>query len=636
LNSELQRELAGTALVFAAVFVAGALLSRGNPEAHCWAAGARFGPIGSCVRATSLALIGPFGAALLPLLPLIAAASVVRRLPAAQLRGLYVFIGGLAPLVSMAVALLAGVGGGIGAVHTRAGYIGALLSVGLAHVAGVVGTWLILLLSLYSLARVALLRAGIRVGNGRRPASRSVPASSVTRSSIAATRVTIEEPEIEVADPEVVVLPSSELLLPALGLTDENMADREATAFRIVGALRHLHLDATVIGHSHGPAVTRYEVEISPSTPVRDTVTLARTLATALRVASVRIAPMAGRVGLGIEVPKASATPVSLRGLIESAEYLDASRQLPVALGRDLGGNPVVADLAKMPHLLIAGASGSGKSVCLGALITSLLYRHSARSLRLLVIDTDEAGLAAYDHIPHLWGGVITDYRAAAGALESAIEEMRARSTLLVAAGARNLQEFNQRVANDRLELSTTSPFLPIDGRRYAGGALPHLVVVIDDLSALLRATDDVAQPLSQLAARARSVGIHIVAVTQRVAPDTMSPALLALFPARVALRVDDVADSAALIERSGAEALVGPGDLLFLPPGRSEPVRLQAPLISAHDTRRIAQWFAEQSGVELPRFEPEPVAQEAISQPPETQSPANASPSNAVRSSAA
>lgn len=602
LHTELQRELAGTALLFCAIFVGGALVSRGNPEAHCWSAGARFGPVGSCFRAASFTLIGPVASILLPLLPILAAAHVVRRVNAAQLRGLYTFIGSLTVLLAMAVALMVGVAGGIAATHDRAGYIGSLAAIGIAHVAGVVGTWLIVLLALYIAARVSLQQAGVRVRRvmaRHRRAALTTPAvapASRPRQTVE-TRIIIDAPEPELPAEEPVALPSAELLVPTLGLSDENAADREATEFRLAGALRHMHLDATITGRTRGPAVTRYEVEISPSTPVRDIVVLTNHLATALRLPAIRIAPIPGRLGLGIEIPNASATPVSLRGLIESDEYRDAARHLPLAVGRDLTGASVVTDLAKMPNLLIAGASGSGKSVCLNGLITSLLYRHSARSLRMLVIDTDDAGLAVYDHLPHLWGSVVTDYRKAAAALEDVLDELRGRCDLLAASGARNIQDFNNRLA---------SPAEP----------MPHIVVVIDDVSDLLRAADNVADPLAELLSRARTAGIHVIGVTRCAAPNVITPTMRALFPARVALRMESAEDSANLIERAGAESLLGAGDLLFLPPGRSEPTRLQAPMVSESDTRRLVHWFAEQSGIVLPEIEAETVTQELVSAP--------------------
>src|SRR5690606_28257808 len=278
----------------------------------------------------------------------------------------------------------------------------------------------------------------------------------------------------------------------------------------------------------------------------------------------------------------------------------------PIALGKDLEGHPVVADLAKMPHLLIAGATGSGKSVCVNTIVTSLVYRHSPRTLRFLMVDPKMVELSVYNALPHLRHKVITDNRDAAAVLKWAVMEMQERYALLAANGCRNLQDFNRRVQShedgEGPALKTPPrPDVAFEDNTYKGGLIPYIVVIIDELADLMMTVQgEVETPLAMLAQKARAIGIHLILATQRPSVNVITGLIKANFPSRIAFRVASQVDSRTILDGVGAEALLGNGDMLFIPPGKSEPSRLQGAYISTEETEKLTHWYENEREREL------------------------------------
>jgi S-DNA-T family DNA segregation ATPase FtsK/SpoIIIE len=301
-----------------------------------------------------------------------------------------------------------------------------------------------------------------------------------------------------------------------------------------------------------------------------------------------------------VEVPNPTPEMVVLREVLESAEFRQMRAALPIALGKDLEGRAVIADLAKMPHLLIAGATGSGKSVCVNTIITSLAYRHTPRTLRFLMVDPKMVELSVYNTLPHLRHKVITDNRDAASVLKWAVMEMQDRYRLLEANACRNLQEFNRRVQQhaDGEGAPLQKPRnleVAFEDRTYAGGVLPYIVVVIDEMADLMMTVQaEVETPIAMLAQKARAIGIHLILATQRPSVNVITGLIKANFPCRIAFRVASQVDSRTIIDGAGAEALLGNGDMLFIPPGKSEPARLQGAYLSSEDTERLLKWYED------------------------------------------
>jgi len=355
--------------------------------------------------------------------------------------------------------------------------------------------------------------------------------------------------------------------------------------------------------------VTQFEVEPARGVKVGKIAALADDLALAMRAPSIRIvAPIPGRGAVGVEVPNPTAHVVTLRELMEAPEWANARATLPIALGRDLEGRPVIADLAKMPHLLIAGATGSGKSVAINTMITSLVYRYSPKDLRLLMIDPKMVELSIYNALPHLRRKVVTDNHDAAGVLKWAVIEMDRRYRLLHANNARNVADFNRKVEDGKplknpeppkLTLSSiaeeepdTPPPEPVD-LVYGEGTLPYIVVIVDELADLMMTVPgEIERPLAMLAQKARAIGIHIILATQRPSVNVITGLIKANFPSRIAFRVASKVDSRTILDQNGAEALLGNGDMLFLPPGKNEPMRLQGAFIGTEESESLTGWY--------------------------------------------
>lgn len=393
-------------------------------------------------------------------------------------------------------------------------------------------------------------------------------------------------------------LPPLDLLTPGPVESRAHM-DRELAELGqvLVDKLRTFNVECELGGRTTGPVVTQYEVVPAPGVKVNRIANLDADLALAMRAQSIRIvAPIPGKGAVGVEIPNPESQTVHLRDILEARPYRRARGSLPIGLGKDLTGNPYVADLAKMPHLLIAGATGSGKSVCVNTIITSLVYRYTPESLRLLMIDPKMVELSAYTDLPHLRHPVVTDPADAASVLKWAVLEMERRYQLLSVNGVRSIAEFNDREKNPEVVLRRVDA----DGDEgdedrwiYDDGPLPFIVVVVDELADLMmQVQSEVEKPLAQLAQKARAIGIHLIVATQRPSVNVITGLIKANFPTRIAFRVASKTDSRTILDMNGAEALLGNGDMLFLPPGQGEPVRLQGAFISTEETDKLLGWY--------------------------------------------
>jgi len=412
--------------------------------------------------------------------------------------------------------------------------------------------------------------------------------------------------------PAGVLLPPIDLLTEPPGASgDVDAVAIEEMGRRLVATLETFRVGAQIIHKTVGPVVTRYELEPGRGVKVGRVSALADDLALAMRAQSLRIvAPIPGKAAIGIEVPNPTPRMVHIRELIDTAEFRRASRVLPVVLGRNLEGEEVVEDLAKMPHLLIAGATGSGKSVCINAIITSLVYAHPPEKLTLLMIDPKMVELSMYEKLPHLGLPVVTSHHKAASVLKWAREEMERRYRLLHANHARNIIDFNKKVEakqplkGPRETLATQAGLqkeLPLDGT-YVGGILPYIVLIVDELADLmLTVQSEIETPLAVLAQKARAIGIHLMLATQRPSVNVITGLIKANFPCRIAFRVSAKVDSRTILDQNGAETLLGNGDMLFLPPGKSEPMRVQGAFISTDETEKLMDWYKAHARAAVP-----------------------------------
>lgn len=358
--------------------------------------------------------------------------------------------------------------------------------------------------------------------------------------------------------------------------------DETENARLLEETLESFGVKARVIQVSRGPAVTRYEVQPAAGVKVSRIVSLADDIALSMAAPGVRIeAPVPGKAVVGIEVPNKEISMVHLRDLLESREFTQATSPLTVALGKDIAGNPVVADLARMPHLLIAGATGSGKSVCLNTLIASILFRARPDQVKFLLIDPKMVELATYNGIPHLVAPVVTDPKKAAVALRWAVREMEHRYALFAGAGVRDIYRFNRwRLANPG-----------------QGPPLPLIVIVIDELADLMMvAPAEVEDAVCRLAQMARAAGIHLVVATQRPSVDVITGLIKANIPSRLSFAVSSQIDSRTILDMGGAEKLLGKGDMLFLPVGAQKPIRVQGAYLADREVENLVAFLRRQA----------------------------------------
>ncbi|PET48712.1 cell division protein FtsK, partial [Bacillus cereus] len=343
----------------------------------------------------------------------------------------------------------------------------------------------------------------------------------------------------------------------------------------------NFHVGAHVINVSQGPAVTRFEVQPDPGVKVNKITNLSDDIKLSLAAKDIRIeAPIPGKSAIGIEVPNKESKPVFLREILRSPVFTKSESPLTVALGLDISGDPIVTDIRKMPHGLIAGATGSGKSVCINAILTSILYKAKPHEVKLMLIDPKMVELAPYNAVPHLVAPVITDVKAATAALKWAVEEMERRYELFAHAGARDLTRYNTIVSE----------------REIPGETLPYIVIVIDELADLMMvAPGDVEEAICRIAQKARACGIHLLVATQRPSVDVITGLIKSNIPTRIAFTVSSQVDSRTIIDIGGAEKLLGRGDMLFLGNGTSKPVRVQGVYVSDDEIEKTVDHVKKQ-----------------------------------------
>jgi S-DNA-T family DNA segregation ATPase FtsK/SpoIIIE len=371
------------------------------------------------------------------------------------------------------------------------------------------------------------------------------------------------------------------------GSSQEEMAQNSQVLEK---KLLEFGVEGRVTAVNPGPVITSYEIEPGPGIKINRIVALADDLALGLKALSVRVvAPIPGKAAVGVEIPNQHRATVHLREVLTTREFGNESLQLPLALGKEIGGAPMAADLTQMPHLLIAGETGSGKSVCINSLILSLLYRAEPSDVRLLLIDPKRVELSIYNGVPHLADKVVSDPKEAAKRLQRVVLHMEERYRLFAQVGARNLQSYNRR-----LELEPP----PEDelATEVHRGRLPMLVVVIDELADLiLTAQAEVENAVMRLAQMARAVGIHLIVATQRPSVDVLTGVIKANFPARISFRVASKVDSRTILDMNGAEALLGKGDMLYIPPGSSKPIRIHGCNVTEVEIRRVVEFLTAQ-----------------------------------------
>ena len=408
----------------------------------------------------------------------------------------------------------------------------------------------------------------------------------------------------ELADPNAGSLIEHEVppvdLLSAPDRPDRASMDRQLDDLGkvLIEKLRTFNVESRLRGRTTGPMVTQFEVVPAPGVKVNRIANLDADLALAMKARTIRIvAPIPGKGAVGVEIPNPRPEIVNLREVLETPAFRKAKGELPLALGKDLTGRPYVSALEKMPHVLIAGATGAGKSVCLNTLVTSLVYRHTPETLRLLMIDPKMVELSVYSRLPHLRHNVVTDPRDAAGVLKWAVLEMERRYSLLKVNYVRSIQEFNKKVRDGQVLKRAEPKGTEGDEDRwiYSDGVLPYIVVVVDELADLMMTVQsEVEKPLTQLAQKARAIGIHLIVATQRPSVNVITGLIKANFPTRIAFRVASKTDSRTILDQNGADALLGDGDMLFLPPGASDPVRIQGAYLPTADTERLMNWYIE------------------------------------------
>jgi DNA segregation ATPase FtsK/SpoIIIE, S-DNA-T family len=410
--------------------------------------------------------------------------------------------------------------------------------------------------------------------------SSAAPANSQIEPEVNSSQTQDELLQTEVHPAAVYDFPPLELLSPPVfkAPDPEWLSEQE---HMLNETLRNFNVGARVVNVTQGPSVTRFEVQPEPGVKVNKITNLSDDIKLSLAAKDIRIeAPIPGKHTIGIEVPNHSSRPVLLSEILQSAGFMDLESPLSVALGLDIAGNPIVTDLKKMPHGLIAGATGSGKSVCINTMLVSLLYKAHPDEVKLLLIDPKMVELAPYNRIPHLVSPVITDVKAATASLKWAVEEMERRYELFAHIGVRDIGRFNE---------------LAEKHRRFSE-KLPYIVIVIDELADLMMmAPGDVEEAICRIAQKARACGIHLIIATQRPSVDVITGLIKANVPTRIAFSVSSQVDSRTIIDISGAEKLLGRGDMLFLENGSSKPFRLQGTFVTDNEIDDIVAFVREQ-----------------------------------------
>ena len=369
--------------------------------------------------------------------------------------------------------------------------------------------------------------------------------------------------------------PSLDILAKGKG-SQNNGEEVAQNAMMLENVLSNFGITAKVVNATQGPTVTRYEIEPAPGVKVSRIVNLTDDIALNLAAQHIRMeAPIPGKSAIGIEVPNKTTEAVHLRDVLDCSDFKDARGGIPVGLGKDIAGKPVITDLAKMPHLLVAGTTGSGKSVCVNTLISSILFSRKPEEVKLLLIDPKMVELSIYNGIPHLMAPVVTDMKKAAAVLRWAVREMEARYKAFAASGKRDIKSYNEA---------------------HPKAAMPLIVLIIDELADLMMtAPDDIEESISRLAQMARAAGIHMVLATQRPSVNVITGSIKANVPSRISFAVGSQIDSRTILDMAGAEKLLGKGDMLFAPIGANKPIRVQGAFISDDEVEKLVEFVKAQ-----------------------------------------
>ncbi|MFH1421439.1 MAG: DNA translocase FtsK [Planctomycetota bacterium] len=423
--------------------------------------------------------------------------------------------------------------------------------------------------------------------------------------------------KIAVCDKEGYSMPPVSLLNPSEKATSMSDEDLSRTSALLEQTLVNFGINAKVVGTQHGPSLTMYELSLAPGVTVSSICSRGTDISVALGTQNVRIvAPIPGKNTIGVEVPNRRKINVYLRDFIESPEMSKKKYAIPLFLGRDTSGNLTIGDLTKMPHLLVAGATGSGKSVCLGSIIMSILYTKNPEEVKMILIDPKRVEFSIYEEMPHLYHPVVTDMRKASVVLNWAMKKMEERYEILSALGVRNIQEYNSLGKKEREQKLEN---IADEDKERLPEFLPYVVIVIDELSDLLLvARKDVEMAIVRLAQKSRAVGIHLIVATQRPCVDVISGHIKANMPSRIAFRVTSMVDSRTILDQNGAELLLGSGDMLYLYQGAPVPARAQGTYISTAEVERTTSFLRDKA---RPEFDEELAAWEPDSEATESSS---------------
>ncbi len=488
---------------------------------------------------------------------------------------------------------------------------------------GQVGSWILVittfLLTVVLSTHIRLSRLPVsvpRAGKKKAKRAKTPKVATAKRQKVAVPsqiefpkpQIVEQEGEQEEPEQEPFRLPERELEMfyqrPSTSLLNKasnqrNYQSREEllrNAERLELSLANFQVEGKVVQVSPGPIVTRYELKPAPGVKVNRIISLADDLAMAMKARRIRIlAPIPGKDAVGIEIPNPKPSVVCLREILESERFQSSGSKLTLALGKTISGEPYCADLTLMPHLLIAGATGSGKSVAIHSMITSILFKATPEEVRFIMVDPKMLELSVYNDIPHLLTPVVTETKKASEVLRWAVAQMEERYKNLAQIRVRNIDEYNRKVVHTESSEENPAP-------------LPYIVVIIDELADLMLLSNEIEQSLVRLAQMARAVGIHLILATQRPSVDVITGLIKANFPSRIALQVASKVDSRTILDANGAEKLLGNGDMLFLPVGQSEPIRIHGAYISREETERLVEFLkqhrTEERAAELPERE--------------------------------